>query len=201
MCLLGINTVYGFLNNIFTKKIFLEKFTLESAEVMKIYAEKIQPNAEQMAFFQEMIEQSKYIYTNFSSGIWIFSIMLSFLIGFYITTRGNLLYSINKYHVNLYVIYTLIIALIFAIFSKYSIYSWNFIIGVLPLFFMQGIGIITYKFGRYYKKSKLFIFISILCLLINPYIVIFISFIGLFDNWFDFRKFNKLEDINENHSN
>jgi hypothetical protein len=49
-------------------------------------------------------------------------------------------------------------------------------------------------------NSKMLIVISIISLLINPYLILMISFIGFVDNWADLRKLNKMEETHENNT-
>ena len=202
MLLLLINSIYIALRQLFFYNTISEVYNRSVDEALKLFGNINQENTQQFLAFKEMTDLMREFYLNYNSGIWIATIMLCIMTGYFLFARKNEeLYTLKCYQTHVYVIYSLIIALLIALFTKHRLYAVNFVIGVIPLFFMQGLAVINAKIGKWFLNSKVLIAVAILTLVINPYITLFISVIGLFDNWFDFRKITKSEDLNENHSN
>ncbi len=202
MVILFYNSLFMFIRQlVFADKIFYD-YEQSVDEALKILSIRFEENPEQFQLFMDMIEITKDFYLKYSPGIWLGSLILCLMVGLYYFSKKYLKKNIlATYQVSIYVIYTFIVALIFAILTESRILAVNYLIALLPLFLFQGLAVVQTKIGHWFIQSKILYVIAVLSLVLNPYLVIFISVIGLFDNWFDFRNLSQLEESHENNSN
>ena len=203
MSLLLLNSAFIAIRQLLYSTFIATQYTESVDEVVNMLSNRFQESSEQYLLFLEMVEMSKDFYLKYSPGIWIFTMLLCLMLGYYfLSKKSKELVSLRYYQTHLYVIYSLILALVIAVFSEdYRIYAINYLIALVPLFLMQGLAVLKFKIGKWFENSKILLVIAILSLILNPYIVLFISVIGLFDNWFDFRSLSKPEDLNESNTN
>jgi hypothetical protein len=175
------------------------QYNKSAQEILAIVGSRYPSDSEQYLLLREMIAQSKDVYISYGAGAWLFLCMLCIMIGYFILYKGNKSsVSIGEYQTHKYVVYSLIVALAVAVITQYKVVAINYMLGVSPLFFIQGMGVVDKVIGKWYRNNVILKVIGIACLMINPYILLFISVIGLFDNWFDFRKLSIQEEVNEN---
>ena len=202
MILLLLNSAYIALRQLLFYNEINTQYNEAVDEAVKLVSTRFQENSEQYQVFIEITDLMRNFYLQYSPGVWIATIMLCLTIGYFSFARKREeLHSLSEYQTDVFVVYSLVIALIVALFTDYKLYAVNYLIALSPLFLMQGIGVVNNKIGKWFLNSKILIAVAILSMIINPYIVLFISALGLFDCWFDFRNLNKPEDLNENHSN
>ena len=202
MILLLFNSIYIIIRQLLFSSFIISQYNQAVDDAVKIVSSRFQENTEQYQIFLEMIDISKNFYVQYSPGIWISTMMLCLIIGYYYFSRKRVdMTPVSEYQTHVYIIYSLIIALVIALFTQFKLYAINYLIALVPLFLIQGIAVINSRVGKWFTNSKALTFIAVLSLILNPYIVLFISVIGLFDNWFDFRNISKSEDLNENNSN
>ena len=65
---------------------------------------------------------------------------------------------------------------------------------------IQGISILEFYWGDFFKKSKFLLFLLIFSMVFNYFILILVALIGLTDIWFNFRKIY-MEEIDGNNLN
>jgi len=213
MSLLLLNSGYIAIRQILFSEYIFERYAQAVDEAMKILSNRFPEGSEQYSLFLEMIEMTKNFYQKYSPGIWILTMMFCLIVGYYILSKKyNALETLRNYQTHRYIIYSLILALMIAVLSpmykgeptfimgKVQTSAINYLFAMTPLFFLQGLGVLKMKIGRWIISSKILLFLAVLTVIINPYVVLFISVIGLFDNWFDFRNLSQTEDVNENHS-
>ncbi len=89
----------------------------------------------------------------------------------------------------------LVIGLVIVIFANglYKFIGYNIIIVLASVFFVQGLTILSF----YFKKNNLnkilrFFAYALIFLFSNPFLI-FIVMLGIFDEWFDFRKVNSVK--------
>ena len=202
MSLLTVNTFFIIIRQLLFSEIIFYQYSKAADEAVSIMSNRFVYNSEQYLVFMELIEMSKTFYMRYSPGIWVSCMMLCLMLGYYLLSRKRSeLSSIKLYQTHNYVIYGLIIALLISIFPDYRVYSINFLIALLPLFLIQGLGVLIVKIGKWFSHSKILLIVAVLSIVINPYLILLISVIGLFDGWFDFRNLSKSEDLHESHSN
>ena len=199
MIVLFTNTLYIAIQRILFSTIITAQYNEALDKSIDIISRNYAEHSEQYQLFMEMVELSRDFYLKYSPGFWVCFILICLLFGFYFFSRKNVYrYQLIRYRTHIYVIYSLVIALLLALVSKWRIISLNYLIAMIPLFLLQGIAVLFVKLGKWLFYSKLIILMGIIILLINPYLLILISVVGLMDNWLDFRKLIKPEDLNEN---
>ena len=203
MLLLLLNTLFIAFRQFLFFDIIVLQYNQAVEEAVRVVSSRFTENSEQYLIFMEMIEISRMFYMQYSPGIWISTMMLCLMLGyFFLSRKREDMSSIKFYQTHVYVIYSLVVALLIAIFvQQYRVFAINYLVALVPLFLIQGLCVLHAKIGSWLAQSKVLIAVSVLMLILNPYIVLFVSVIGLFDNWFDFRNLSKSEDLNEGHTN
>jgi hypothetical protein len=202
MALFTMNTLYVWLRQLLFSDFMISRYNQSAVEAKMVISSRFPEQSEHYLIFSEMVDLSVKFYSLYSPGVWLSVMMLCLGIGYFLCFRKNEdMPGINDYQTHIYVLYGLVVALVLAIFTRYKVYGINFLIGLAPLYLLQGIGVISVRMGQWFQRYIILRVIGILCLVFNPYIALFISLIGLFDNFFDFRSLHKTEEINEDNSN
>jgi len=94
-----------------------------------------------------------------------------------------------------FLIIGLIIGLIIIVFAEglYKFIGYNIIIILASVFFIQGLTILSFYFKKNNVNKILRFFAYTLILLFSNPFLIFIVMLGIFDEWFDFRKVNGIK--------
>jgi len=203
MLLLLLNAAFIALRQFLFLDVITSRYVRAVDEAVKAVSSRFTENSEQYLIFVEMVEISKNLYMQYSPGIWISTMMLCLMVGyFFLSRKREELSSMKFYQTHVYVIYSLVVALLLAVFiQRFRVFAINYLLALVPLFLIQGLCVLNAKMGRWFVNSKALLAVGVLLLILNPYIVLFVSVIGLFDNWFDFRNLSKSEDLNEGHTN
>jgi len=77
--------------------------------------------------------------------------------------------------------------------------SLNGLLIVAPLYLIQGVAVLDFFWGKFLARTVILRFFLMIALMLNPYMMIMVTFTGLFDVWFNFRKIYTKEDLDENH--
>jgi len=199
--LLFYNCIYMVAQHLFFAEILATQYANATEEAIKIIATRYADNPERVTALTEMIRMSSEYYVIYQMGLWTALMMLCLSIGYFFTFRKlQDVVTIASYQNHVSCSYCLVSALIIAIFTKNQAHTYaiNFLIGISPLYLMQGIGVLVGMSIRWFSRvSPLMKFIAVFCLVFNPYIMLFIALIGLFDCWLDFRKLNTEEEEEE----
>lgn len=195
-----INLFYSALRQVAYGKLFLENIN----QIIDLYLETLREttadNLNRLTFIQEAVESVRDIITNFFPGIWVFTMILALYLGALLLSRRSQLKWEHKYiRLPFFLIYLLLPVLILLLFPATRIAGFNGALMLLPVFLVQGISLIDFYWGVYFQRTKLLLIVFVLALVFNPYLVLLLTLFGLFDIWFDFRKINKREEIDENH--
>ncbi|MCL1827449.1 MAG: hypothetical protein FWG20_05340 [Candidatus Cloacimonetes bacterium] len=222
MGLLALNSGFVALRQLLYFEEILCQYNSSVQEAIKLVGGRFAEDSQQYLAFVEMADLLRPSYLLYGSGVWLATILLCLMVGYFLFARRiPELNKISSFQTHPYIVGSLVVALLLIAFDKtaitsatlervldgsgrlYSprIISTNYLLALVPLYFLQGIGVVNYKVGRWFLSSKVLCVVAIFSLIINPYIVIIITIIGLCDSWFDFRKLTKTEDLNENHSN
>ena len=197
MILFFINSAYIGVRQYLFSEAIANQFSQAVEQVMFIAKDKFPENSEQFLIFSEMMDVSTHFYLSYSPGMWIAFMMLCLLIGYFIVFRKNEDYvPINQFQVHIYVCYITMFALGISLLPGVKLIGVNLLIAIMPLFLIQGMAVANQKMINWFSRSMLLKVMAIICIIINPYVVLFLSIIGLFDNWLDFRKIYKEEKEN-----
>ncbi len=70
----------------------------------------------------------------------------------------------------------------------------NLLIFFAVAYVLVGMGVIFTVWKKWFEKSKILYFLFLVVLVLNNYLLFVLSFLGLLDRWFDFRKLNRRKD-------
>ncbi len=196
-----LNIIYAILRLIIFGNYYAELI----AEVIESYKEFVtqsfQNNDEQLTLALEFIETFQELFTKYYVGIWVFTIVFAIYIGSLILSKkGSLKWEHRKIRMPFYLIYILIAALAGFLLPSSHTSGINVLIMIAPLFLIQGISILDFYWGDFFKKSKFLLFLLIFSMVFNYFILILVALIGLTDIWFNFRKID-MEEIDGNNFN
>jgi len=148
------------------------------------------------------LNASKDLYMKLYYSFAVFTMIIALWIGFiFVNKKLFRPYSHSRYNNSNVLIAIVIIALFLIINPGTKVLGINILIPCIALYFIQGLSVVAFYFGRIIKGSKMLLFIGILSLIFNPYLIVFLAFLGFVDNWADIRKLNKTEKTNENNIN
>ncbi len=196
-----LNIIYAVLRMI----IFGKQYAEIIAEVIEKYKEFVtqsfQNNAEQLALALDFTDTFQQLFTKYYVGIWVSTIVLAIYIGsIFLSKKGSLKWEHRKIRMPFYLVYILIAALAGFLLPDTQTYGINALIMIAPLFLIQGISILDFYWGDFFKRSKVLLFLLIVSMVFNYFILILVILIGLIDIWFNFRKID-MEEIDESNLN
>jgi hypothetical protein len=167
---------------------------------LDLLLKKYPANSTDLLQITEFIKQSKSLYLNYNYTFSVFFAILMTFVGIMFlkhikNDRFELFFVPN------YLAYILIIGLVSMVFPQTRYTGENILIPVAGFFFIQGLAVTWFYYGKLLRSSLLLIILFSLALVLNPYLVILIAIVGIVDFWFDLRKLNKLEETHENNIN
>ncbi len=192
--------VYSLLYSVF-RQVFLMDVLItsmnDSALIIKDY---IMNSGISESDFDMMLQAMITSYKTFNPSIWTCSAIIATYLGSVALSKSRVIYWNHKLIKMPYAtIYLLLLALVAFLVIPDKIYAMNLLLVLTPIYLIQGIAILDFYWGKFLAKTAILRFILIIALLLNPYMLIVITFTGLFDVWFNFRKIYTKEDLDENH--
>lgn len=188
------------------KKLIFHAVIMDNIEqAMSIYERMIntsfQNNPEQLDMGLQLLNMTKQIFTNYYIAIWALSMIIGLYLGSLLVSKKSILKWQHKLvRLPYETVYFLILALVIFLIPNWRILGINALLIAAPLFLIQGISILDFYWGNFFKKAKFLLFLLIVSMVFNYFILSLIALIGLLDIWFDFRKIRIMEDIDESHS-
>jgi len=152
---------------------------------------------------KEMLQWIQNFMISYQSAIWGSIQLTGVFIGFLLFNRISVLkLQIRYVRFPDRLVYLMIIALALSIYSHTRLFGINLLICSSVIYLMQGVAVLSFAWGNYFTKTKLLRTLLIIAIILNYPILILISFIGVLDVWFDFRKLNSImEEKNESDIN
>ena len=161
----------------------------------------MQDNPENLEMALAIMNSTKEIFSNYYVGLWIVSMTFAVYFGSMLLSRKMMIkWQHKRNRMPFIFIYMLITALVLFILPDMKITGINALAILAPIFLIQGISILDFFWGEYFKKSKFLLFLLIFSMVFNYFILTLVALIGLLDIWFDFRKISIMEEIDESHS-
>lgn len=192
LMILPVFVSYSFIRNALFGKIELESFSQILASVA------IEMTDSEIT--QKVLTDSLDLYSKLSVGIWIAVAMFAIYLGALLHSwRSDEKWEHRKVRLPFYLIYVVIPTLVLVAFPNTRYTGLNLALVLVPIFAMQGYSILHYFLGKFFSRNKFITGLMILFSALNGQILLLISFVGLFDTWFNFRKLNNTEEINEGH--
>jgi len=190
--LLIYNLLFIIFRQFFCHQYITNLYDTQTNDFLALIAQRYADNPEQASFLSEMVIISKLNYTAHIVGLWTAFMLLCLGTAYFFTfARTNDVVGIYLYQNRVWCIYSLILALLIIVFTKYDIFAKNYIIALSPLYLLQGFGVIGMKTHHFLRRiSPILKVLLFILLMLNPYFWLIIVLIGIFDCWLDFRKIN-----------
>lgn len=161
----------------------------------------MQSNPENLEMTLAILNSTEEIFAKFYIGIWIVSMTFAVYFGTMLLSRRTMIkWQHRKIAMPFFFIYLLIIALVLFLLPNMKTSGINALAILAPIFLIQGISILDFYWGDFFKKSRFLFFLLIISMVFNYFIHILVALMGLLDIWFDFRKIRTMEEIHESNS-
>ncbi|MDP8202990.1 MAG: DUF2232 domain-containing protein [Candidatus Tenebribacter mawsonii] len=196
-----LNISFAVLRMFIFGKQYAEIIAEEIVTYKEFLNQSFQNNTEQLTLLLDFTDTFQRIFTKYYVGIWVFTIVLAIYIGtIFLSKKGSLNWVHRKIRMPFYLIYILIAALAGFLLPSTHTFGINALIMIAPLFLIQGISILDFYWGDFFKRSKILLFLLIVSMVFNYFILILVALIGLTDIWFNFRKID-MEEIDGSNFN
>lgn len=192
------SVVYSAARQLIFGKAFIENVNQAIEQYKEFITSAFQNSAEQMNLALEITESFKKIFTTFYAGIWVCTVVLAIYFGSLLFSRKNIMkWKHRTIRMPFFLIYFLIVGLVLFLMPGTKNIGINSLLMLSPLFLIQGISILDFYWGNFFKKSKFLLFLLIFSMVINYFILTLVALMGLLDIWFNFRKISIMEEMNE----
>ncbi|MBN2460991.1 MAG: DUF2232 domain-containing protein [Candidatus Cloacimonetes bacterium] len=197
-----INVIYGLLRHLIFGNTFALMVSATIEEYQSILQERMQQNSENIILATELLHSVKQLLIKYFTGLWSFSMTLGIYLGAVIYSRKKMPgWQHRLIRLPQGLIYILILTLIMLLIAPARTLAVNVMLVIFPLLLIQGIAILDFFWGKYFTKSRFLLYLLIVAIIFNHYLIILIGLMGLFDIWFNFRKIRTVEEnINESDS-
>ena len=194
------NMFYGIIRFVVFKEFLLDTIKNVFEQYNILLEEMVSGKNEYLVIFQESVEQTQAFFTDFYPAVWVSGIIIAVWLGSLMVSKKNVIkWDVKLFRMPYNFVYFLLAVLALSIYTKTRIYGFNGLIMLAPLFLIQGISIMDFYWGKFFKKSKFLLVLLIISIIINIPIIILIVLMGVADIWFNFRKIHIMEEIDENH--
>ena len=194
------NFLYGIIRFAVFKNFLLKTISNVFEQYNVIFEEMAAGKNEYLMIFQDSVDQTQAFFTDFYPAIWGSGIIIALWLGSLMVSKKNeIKWSHKVFRMPYFIVYFLLAALLLSIYTKTRIYGFNGLIMIAPLFLIQGISILDFYWGKFFKKSKFLLVLLVISIIINIPIIILIMLMGVADVWLNFRKIYVMEEIDENH--
>ncbi|MCK4653289.1 MAG: DUF2232 domain-containing protein [Candidatus Cloacimonetes bacterium] len=193
-----LNVIYAILRHILFGKMFLKNFTQVIEQYKEFFSSTFQDSSEQLELALELLESFKYVFSKFYMGIWVVTIVFAIYFGSLILSKKMMSkWNHKEIRQPFFLIYILIGSLVLFLIPNTKIFGINMMVMLAPLFLIQGISILDFYWGNFFKKSKFLLFLLIFSMVLNYFILMLVVLMGLLDIWFNFRKIRITEEADE----
>lgn len=157
-------------------------------------------NPEQLAMFREIVAIGRNLVDHYSIAIWSIGMIIGMYLGSLLLVRSKVIKWDYKYLRFPYeLVYLIIGTMIMILLPLTKMLGMNLLLSILPLYLIQGSAIMEYFLGNHLAKFPIVRFLLILVVLFNYPLLVLLTFVGLLDSWFNFRKIEIREENDENH--
>ena len=194
-----LNVVYSLARLIVFKRNLQNFFNESVQQYTQILHASLPAGSNKLQFALDALNNAKFIFDHYSASIWIISTITALYLGSLSISKRLIKWNHREIRLPFYLIYILIVLMGLALLGQTRFWGINGLIMLFPLFLIQGISILHFFWGKFFKHSRFLVYLLIISLLLNYFLLMLVAFVGLADLWFNFRKINKMEDVNENH--
>ena len=197
----GMNIVYAVLRSFLLRDIMKTNLAQVIESYRQFLDSTLQNKPENLEMMLAILNSMEEIFSKYFIGIWIVSITFGLYFGTLLfSQKTGFKWQHNKIGMPFFFIYLLIIALLLFILPGMRTAGINALATLTPIFLIQGISILDFFWGDFFRKSRFLLYLLIVSMVFNYFILILVALVGLLDIWFDFRKIRTMEEIHESHS-
>lgn len=155
-------------------------------------AQKLADSPDKMMLAKEMLLKVKNFLSHYQIAIWSASEISFLYIAVIVAVKKKTIEFVHKKIRMPYIfIYLLIAFLALTLFKQTKNLGFNLLISISTLYLIQGFSILDFFWGKMFKRSKFLLFLLIISLFLNIFVMILIALTGLTDVWLDYRKLNE----------
>lgn len=174
----------------------------ESSEQSLILLQELFSGDPELQSMAEMSSQLSYkAYTDYGAGLWFITIFIALFIGsHWLAAREKISWKQDWFIIPYNGVYILIAALVTFLIPVTRNIGANLLLMTLPVFFVQGTGVVYYFWVRYRSKKRFLLFYLLSVVLLNYIFVLFLIVLGILDIWLMFRQRHedKINTYNQN---
>jgi hypothetical protein len=150
--------------------------------------------------FSYIVKLGRNLVDHYNIAIYSMSLIIALYIGSIILTRSRAIIWDHKYFKLPHeLVFAVIGSMIMVVVPVTKMLGFNLLLAILPLYLIQGTAIMDFFWGVHFARSPILRFLVILVVILNYPILVLLMLVGLFDNWFNFRKIEIREENDENH--
>lgn len=139
-----------------------------------------------------------YILQNLQPAMWTLGATLSAYIGMLFLVRGlPMRWRLDRIRIPFHVVYPLLIGMALLLIPATRASGINLLLMLSGLFLIQGISVLHYFWKSMLKRAPLLTVILIVAIALNPFFIVLIALAGVVDAWFNLRKLENEEEIDE----
>lgn len=97
-------------------------------------------------------------------------------------------------------VFVMLAALALSLYPLTRVWGINLLVCLGMIYLIQGAAVLSHFWGDFFAKARLMRTLLICAIILNYPVLVLISFVGILDVWFDFRKLNKMEEKHESNS-
>ncbi len=192
--------VYALLRTLFFHDAFIVLINQAMEQNRQILSETLHDSSKDTELFLESLEKVKSFILSYFTGIWSLMLVMAYYAGSLIHARRSKRDLKHRlFRLPYFIVYFLIFMLVLFFFPITRQISINLFFIIAPFFLIQGFAIIDFFWGKTFTKRRIFLYLMLIALILNPYLLILVLIAGLFDLWFNFRKINIVEETDEDH--
>jgi hypothetical protein len=157
-------------------------------------------NQEQLMMFKYLVKIGRELVSHYNIAMWCSGMIIAVYLGSLLLTRSRAMTWSHKYikfpHELVYMVIGCMILIVIPI---TKVLGLNLLLAILPLYLIQGTAVFDFFWGAHFARSPILRFLVILVILLYYPLLVLLVLVGLFDNWFNFRKIEIREENDENH--
>ncbi len=155
---------------------------------------------EQITMFKYIVKLGRDLIDHYNIALWCIAMIIAVYLGSLLLTRSRVMTWDHKFLKLPYeLIYLFIGTMILIVIPLTKVLGLNLLLAILPLYLIQGNAVLDFFWGVHFARSPLLRLLLILVILLNYPLLVLLALVGLFDNWFNFRKIEIREENDENH--
>ncbi len=143
----------------------------------------------------DMIDQIAEYLLQFQEAFWVVPMLMGFYVGtLLLSKRVAFRWNHRTARLPHALVYPLIAGMAMVLVAPMRTAGWNVIAIFAWVYFIQGMMIIDFYWGKHFARSRVLTVILVLAIMLNYFVLGLIMVMGLLDTWFNFRKLPDMEE-------